>query len=150
MAHFPIFRKLGPCQGLMHQTEIRIFSVGGGGARSWPGAPPMKPSPAGKSEQQGDLLCALPLPPHWKAPGGLSRAGGWARLGKGADWPAGALSARAGASDLPASSHSSIHASLSSRFSAEQTRMVSVAFPGPTGGGTVGGILEAWGFGCTV
>lgn len=97
---------------------------------------PHEAKPRRKSEQaEGPAVCSSSAP-SLESSGGLSgpalgQAGQEGRLGQGAGWPAGAQSGRAGASYLPDSTHSSIHASLSSRCSAEQTRMVSVAFPGP-------------------
>lgn len=128
----------------MHQIELVIDSRCGG-TGSWPGIPPMRPGPAGEVSKQWDLLCALPVPPPcWKsscrAELGRGLGPGWAgrkaRLGAGwparkarvgAGWPAGALLNWVGATCLPRSHSAPIHDPLFSRFSAEQTRMVSLA-----------------------
>lgn len=135
---FPHLPQAGTLPRADASEEIRIHSVWEVGYKELAWSTPMEPGPAGKVRTQLDLLCALPLPPHWK---GSCRAelGQEEGLGRGQAGQLRLCQVGQGplTSQMPLTAP--IHASLSSRFSAEQTRMVSVASPGPHSGRNSGG-----------
>lgn len=117
---FPTFLPLGLGQGLMHQAGLELDCGGGVQEAAWS---PMGPSPAGEGSKCLPAVCASCT----RLVGSSCREACWGLV----DW------AEPLASQVPLTAPSNTH--LSPRFSAEQTRMVSVdGFLGYLDGGGIG------------